>query len=1096
MLCAALWCLAAAAHAAIPRILYVGDSWTYAPWNQSPKALRHVLQQVGLGDYEENGELALLRATAADWNAPDVLNAITQKLNQYPTIDTVHISLGGNDLNVGVQGNFSSGHIDNLITQTMNHIRAVVNHCLSVRPNIRVAICGYDYLNIAEGYTWGTWQNPYNPYEIIIYVASIENPTALFLAAWGIHVQVFLPDFPWLGWTTPQQIEQNQIKVNNVFIELERRKKDLALEMNRVTYIHNFGVMQGWYGIPSLYIPANPAYFPDGPGNGYANFPGGMSNRFSPRQAMAGASELDPIHLNDQGYIHLMENAVAQVYFNWLADSTPPTVNSITRAAGAPNPPTGPTADFTVTFSESVTGVDVSDFALDLVGNLSGAVIQSVSGGGSVYTVTVSVPTGDGLLGIDLMDNNTIYDGVWMPLGGPGIDHFTAGQWYMIGTGAPEPPEPCDHLEKLDAQGGALYPYLGMFWELGDFDNNSMIDSWEAAVLSEVLCDASYPLHAELQNAYNVTLAGIRSELYYNALLRPVEDVVATLLLLSGPMNAKVRQGLGDALTLPYIPFTVNVFGSWIEPFAPNSDIDADGQTNKQEYDLVLSLFGTRTDYVYAALHAVCPEGLRKDFAGALDYLYRHRIEIPLVDPICLICEDPMTADLDQNGIVDYAHALLEDALLYCADAPHFGVVAAAWLQNEFVVKAYLNQLWDALSAEYGLPVDQIVGLLVNTDKVEVALTGLVTLGEPASIAAMIALFSEFGISVDASLFNLSAGPILGALGDADDDGVCNLSEFNAVSRDLAGYITFAANALNSEVRLNGGGCDSEEQNNGEEPATCPILDVIDAEGTALYAALGGWVETDFDQNGMFDSWEAALIADVLCDPEFEHYLGARKKYTGNLWRLMNDGRYPLIQDYVHVLAALMTVSSTFAETFSDVLALTGYYYPYRAPAVTGVEMLGGGGDPDGDTLSNKFEYDAVLRRGGTRADYVLAAKTPLGGDVDRCVGLCEPDGGPCGAVDFDGLMRAVDRALDQFRDQLGGYRFDPGIADINGGYDEGAGVIYGNGILDSDEFALINHFMTRAEFGALATNVCNAWNQNRNRMHADLGGAAGLVNT
>ncbi|HNR29654.1 MAG TPA: hypothetical protein PKI11_02080, partial [Candidatus Hydrogenedentes bacterium] len=81
LLCAALWCLAAAAHAAIPRILYVGDSWTYAPWNQSPKALRHVLQQVGLGDYEENGELALLRATAADWNAPDVLNAITQKLN-------------------------------------------------------------------------------------------------------------------------------------------------------------------------------------------------------------------------------------------------------------------------------------------------------------------------------------------------------------------------------------------------------------------------------------------------------------------------------------------------------------------------------------------------------------------------------------------------------------------------------------------------------------------------------------------------------------------------------------------------------------------------------------------------------------------------------------------------------------------------------------------------------------------------------------------------------------------------------------------------------------------------------------------------------
>jgi len=145
-------------------------------------------------------------------------------------------------------------------------------------------------------------------------------------------------------------------------------------------------------------------------------------------------------------------------------------VTSITRAPGAANPPTGATADFTVTFSEGVIGVDVADFALDLAGSLSGAAIQSVSGSGSARTVTVAVPTGDGLLSIDLMDNNTIYDGVWMPLGGTGIDNFTTGERYTIGAGAPEPEEPCDHLAKLDAQGAALYPYLSMFWELGDFD--------------------------------------------------------------------------------------------------------------------------------------------------------------------------------------------------------------------------------------------------------------------------------------------------------------------------------------------------------------------------------------------------------------------------------------------------------------------------------------------------------------------------------------------------------------------------------------------------------------------------------------------------
>ncbi|HOQ33620.1 MAG TPA: hypothetical protein PLA12_14100, partial [Candidatus Hydrogenedens sp.] len=57
----------------IPRILYVGDSWTYYPWAlQDPPALRSVLlrpevvQQIG-GRYVEIGDIALHGATAADW---------------------------------------------------------------------------------------------------------------------------------------------------------------------------------------------------------------------------------------------------------------------------------------------------------------------------------------------------------------------------------------------------------------------------------------------------------------------------------------------------------------------------------------------------------------------------------------------------------------------------------------------------------------------------------------------------------------------------------------------------------------------------------------------------------------------------------------------------------------------------------------------------------------------------------------------------------------------------------------------------------------------------------------------------------------------
>jgi hypothetical protein len=61
-----------------------------------------------------------------------------------------------------------------------------------------------------------------------------------------------------------------------------------------------------------------------------------------------------------------------------------------------------------------VTGVDESnpnhDFTLVTTGGISGASITSVSGSGSVYTVTISGITGRGTLGLNLVDDGTIRD--------------------------------------------------------------------------------------------------------------------------------------------------------------------------------------------------------------------------------------------------------------------------------------------------------------------------------------------------------------------------------------------------------------------------------------------------------------------------------------------------------------------------------------------------------------------------------------------------------------------------------------------------------------------------------------------------------------
>jgi hypothetical protein len=116
---------------------------------------------------------------------------------------------------------------------------------------------------------------------------------------------------------------------------------------------------------------------------------------------------------------------------SYTIDNTAPTVVSSVRAD--PNPTTATSVHFTVTFSESVTGVDVTDFDLTVTG-ITGASFTGVSGSGTTYTVTVDTGTGSGTLRLDVTDNDTIVDAASNPLGGVGTGNgnFTSGETYMV----------------------------------------------------------------------------------------------------------------------------------------------------------------------------------------------------------------------------------------------------------------------------------------------------------------------------------------------------------------------------------------------------------------------------------------------------------------------------------------------------------------------------------------------------------------------------------------------------------------------------------------------------------------------------------------
>jgi large repetitive protein len=132
-------------------------------------------------------------------------------------------------------------------------------------------------------------------------------------------------------------------------------------------------------------------------------------------------------------------------------DKVPPAVQSIDRADASPT--NAASVSWTVTFSKNVSGIDSGDFQLANSGLGGSSSITSVVQGvnAATYTVTASTGTGNGTLGLNLVDNDSITDSAGNKLGGTGTsgagDGSFTGQVYTIDKTAPTvtvtaPPSP------------------------------------------------------------------------------------------------------------------------------------------------------------------------------------------------------------------------------------------------------------------------------------------------------------------------------------------------------------------------------------------------------------------------------------------------------------------------------------------------------------------------------------------------------------------------------------------------------------------------------------------------------------------------------
>ncbi|MBS0555791.1 MAG: Ig-like domain repeat protein [Proteobacteria bacterium] len=199
-----------------------------------------------------------------------------------------------------------------------------------------------------------------------------------------------------------------------------------------LTFVANMSQTATVVGSPRIPITLNS-------GTVYANYVSGSGTNALTFTYTVGVGDSDtngialvsPIDLNG-GYIHAGEVYTDGTFTppnttGILVDGIPPTITSTVPADTTPT--VAATVHYTVTFSEPVTGVTLSDFALTTSGGVSGASLTSVSGSGTSWTVTANTGSNSGTLRLDGVAFQTLTDvdgGNAMRVG------YTAGTPYTI----------------------------------------------------------------------------------------------------------------------------------------------------------------------------------------------------------------------------------------------------------------------------------------------------------------------------------------------------------------------------------------------------------------------------------------------------------------------------------------------------------------------------------------------------------------------------------------------------------------------------------------------------------------------------------------
>ncbi len=117
-----------------------------------------------------------------------------------------------------------------------------------------------------------------------------------------------------------------------------------------------------------------------------------------------------------------------------LIDAVAPAVTSINRQIPSTTLTKATSLTYRVSFSESVSGVDITDFAITSTGSATASVASVTASTGTTIDVSLNNVAGDGTLRLDLKATGT---GIIDVAGNPIAGAFTTGQTYTIDNTAP-----------------------------------------------------------------------------------------------------------------------------------------------------------------------------------------------------------------------------------------------------------------------------------------------------------------------------------------------------------------------------------------------------------------------------------------------------------------------------------------------------------------------------------------------------------------------------------------------------------------------------------------------------------------------------------